>query len=65
MMAVFGLGGFVELAKQGPPWWYLLLGSLFQAVVAAFTGTIQAALYFELRGWKDGPATGSLSDIFA
>lgn len=34
-------------------------------LVATFSSTIQTGLYVELRNWKEGPATGRLTDIFA
>src|SRR6185436_14856384 len=66
----FGIFGIRSLAtaaaaaSHGFPWWYLLITAILSTLLAAFHGTVQTSLYVELKNWKDGPATGALSDIF-
>lgn len=44
---------------------YLLATTLVGTVFGVISGTIQSAIYVELRDCKDGPATESLEQIFA
>lgn len=44
---------------------YLLLTAISEALLAAFWCSVLAALYVELRNWKEGPTTSSLEEIFA
>ena len=44
---------------------YIGLTGLTEALLAAFWCATIAALYVELRDWKDGPATENLEQIFA
>jgi len=47
----------------------ILLGKLpsaiLQTLTTAYASTVIASLFLELRDWKDGPETASLSEIFA
>jgi uncharacterized membrane protein len=62
----FGTRTLINAASLGPaalP--AIALGTAVQTVVAAFWGTIQTALYVELRDLQDGPPTDVLAGIFA
>lgn len=56
---------FATLPKAGVPLVWLLGSSLSGAVGLAVTGTVQAALYVELRNWKEGLPEQALQEIFA
>jgi len=43
----------------------LIVGALWGTLITVMIATTQAALYIELRDWKDGPVDERLSDIFA
>jgi uncharacterized membrane protein len=60
-----GFANFMAASANGRPIWYLALDTLSQTVTAAVWATTQAALYLELRDWKDGPQTDTLAEVFA
>jgi uncharacterized membrane protein len=43
---------------------YLLLSTLVGTIFSLISGTIQSAIYVELRDWKEGPATARLEEVF-
>lgn len=43
---------------------YLLVSAVSNTLIIAFWSTVQASLYIDLRGWKDGPQAQDLADIF-
>lgn len=61
-------GGFMQYAQasmQGLPIGLIAISLPIQTLNAAVWGTLQAALYVELRDARDGPAGEQLADIFA
>jgi uncharacterized membrane protein len=66
VMAVYGgVTNFALASANGQPVWYLVLDTVAQTATAAVWATTQAALYLELRDWKDGPQTDTLAEVFA
>lgn len=65
LVSVYGLQGFAAMAQQGLPVMFLLVSGFISTILTAVIATIQTSLYVELRDWKDGPATESLSEVFA
>ena len=59
-----GLDDSDPLAGFGNPA-YLLLSTLVGTLVSLISGTIQAAIYVELRECKDGPRTAHLEQVFS
>lgn len=60
-----GLANFTLATANGQPLWYLALDAVSQTVTSAAWATAQAALYVELRNWKDGLPTDNLAEVFA
>ena len=44
---------------------YLLVSILVGTLSSLVTGTVQSAIYVELRNWKDGPVSAHLEQVFA
>jgi uncharacterized membrane protein len=68
LVAVAIYGGFANFAlatANGRPLWYLAFDAASQTVTSAVWAAAQAALYVDLRDWKDGPATDNLAEVFA
>lgn len=59
-----GLDDSDPLASFGNPA-YLLLSTLVGTVVSLISGTIQSAIYVELRDCKEGPRTAHLEQVFS
>ena len=59
-----GLDEADPLASFGNPA-YLLLSTLVGTVVSLISGTIQSAIYVELRDCKEGPRTAHLEQVFS
>ncbi len=58
-------GGTAQLPVSAPALWVQLLQSIVTTVILTWYTTVSAALFVELRHWKDGPLTDQLADIFA
>lgn len=65
MAAYGGVAGFAAAMQGGAPIWYMAANAAVQTVLSAVNGAVLAALYIELRHWKDGPDADALADIFA
>ena len=66
VMGVVGLAGFnAGTAQQGLTVANLLGSVVLGTLLNAAWGTIQPALYVELRQWKEGTSVEALEDVFA
>lgn len=72
-MIVAAIAGVLVLASglsdfgsdAGETWPALIGATVFGTLTTALWSVIVSSLYVELREWKDGPAEGALTDIFA
>jgi uncharacterized membrane protein len=53
------------LAQGRMPTGFLIVTTLVSTVTGTVMATVTAAVYVQLRNWKDGPDGGRLEDIFA
>lgn len=74
VLAVTGIlatGGVEALfsSSEGTDWItdpiYMLASGVATTLTGVLSGTVQAAMYVELRAVKDGPASSQLADVFA
>lgn len=61
----FDNDGMNGLADDGPSFVWILVEGLYATATITVWSTVTAALYLELRNWKEGPADKALEDIFA
>ena len=60
-----GAGAFNLELSQGWPLWYIAATAVFQCFVISVSAAVHAALYVQLRDWKDGPDADNLAEVFA
>lgn len=60
-----GVREFDAILSQGWPLWYIATTAIFQSFGIAASASIHAALYVQLRVWKDGPQSDQLAEVFA
>ncbi len=64
--AFYGGAGALNVAlSHGWPLWHIVPTALFHGFAIAVTASIHAALYVQLRTWKDGPQSDQLAEVFA
>jgi hypothetical protein len=62
------LRGWVTIARfgaTGATLWYLVPTLVIHTLLYAYVPAVKAALYVELREWKEGPQTDTLAEVFA
>ncbi|QDZ08565.1 hypothetical protein FPZ24_14705 [Sphingomonas panacisoli] len=60
--AIVGMDGMTPAARE---WLAFAVDVVATTLVTVFSSAIPTALYVELREWKEGPITDTLSEIFA
>ncbi|MDB5674136.1 MAG: hypothetical protein JWM65_1118 [Sphingomonas bacterium] len=60
-----GTREFEVLLSQGWPLWHIAATAIFQTFGIAISASLHAALYVQLRNWKDGPQSDNLAEVFA
>jgi hypothetical protein len=61
----YGDAAFTHLFEQGFPAVYVLVKAVADTLVTVFAAAMYAALYVELRHWKDGAPANALAEVFA
>lgn len=61
----YGQTAFTHLFEHGFPAVYVLAKAVADTMVLVFAAAMYAALYVELRNWKDGAPADALAEIFA
>jgi len=65
MAGFYGQEAFAHLFEHGFPAVYVLTRAVADTAVIVFSAAVYAALYIELRNWKDGTPTDALAEVFA
>lgn len=61
----YGEAAFTHLFEHGFPAVYVLVKAVADTLVTVFAAAMYAALYVELRHWKDGAPADALAEVFA
>lgn len=66
VVAALGLRGFATMAATGGtmPLAFYVVTAVTSTIVSCIWGLVLAALYVELRDWKDGPPSDTLAEVF-
>ena len=64
LVGLRGMSANVALANGGFPFAFYAFSAVTQTIVSCIWGLVLAALYVELREWKDGPRTETLAEVF-
>jgi uncharacterized membrane protein len=63
---ILGAGGLNSMdVSDGLPIWWLVSNAILSTIATMVWSTVQAALYVELRDWKEGLPEEALHEIFA